>query len=124
MQNTMESSGNLLLKRHNCALFIRILLSLYGMRNIRDFSVLNDEIIDDIETSLKNGSFSKAIDLKSIRGRIRYLVFNYKKVEDFHFTKLDRAKLIKVGNEAAEIFSALQSTDASRKRKRSSTPSK
>lgn len=124
MQNIMESHGNLLLKRNNCPLFIRVLLSLYGMRNIRDYAGLNDGIIDDIENSVKNGSFSSAIDLDSDRGRVQNLGFDYKKVDDFRFTKLDRGKLIKIGNEAAEILSTIDSTESSRKRKRSSTPSK
>lgn len=87
---------------------IAMLLELYGIRTLNDLTTLDYTIIEDVENSVKNGTFEAIVDLEDKNTRLKFLGYDYKSLNLFKFQPMDTRKLLKVSALAQEALNKLE----------------
>lgn len=89
---------------------IGLLLELFGIRTVSDLSTLDAALIEDVENSVKNGTFEAIVDLEDRENRLKYLGYDYKSLNLFKFQPMDTRKLLRVAPLATEALTKLEET--------------
>lgn len=79
-----------------------LLLELYGIVYLQDLEAWDETDIQEIEKSIRDGTFSSQVDFNFKSNRVKYLGLDMADISKFSFRPFDKKKLMVLGAAARE----------------------
>lgn len=74
--------------------FFQNLFELYGIYNLEDLLIIDEDVINELENIIQSNGFGGNADFASQQDQIKYLGRTVKQLSNFKFTPLDRKKML------------------------------
>lgn len=107
----MDSSAKAVLASLELPPHVLLLLEFYGIRTLKDLTMIDSTTIAEVADTVKDGSLGDVVDLTLKANRMKYLGCDHTNLASFKFKPMDLKKLVQVStfaNQALKITAEKQ----------------